>query len=66
MAREKAEKLLADLIAQQSQLEANPPKIDAKDLADGKAALANAVASARRAAQALIDAQRIGFEGRER
>jgi hypothetical protein len=62
LAREKAQKLLDDLLKKQEDLDANPPKISAENLAQGRAAFQNAIASARRAVQALIDAERVGLE----
>jgi hypothetical protein len=62
LAREKAQKLLDDLLKKQADLDANPPKIDAEKLAEGRAAFGNAIASARRAVQAIGDAERIGRE----
>ena len=58
-AREKAEKLLNDLKAKQIDLDANPPEIAPEDLVQGRAALANAIASAERMLKSLNEAQRI-------
>ena len=58
-AREKAEKLLADLLAKQADVEANLPTIPPDQLEQGRAALKNAIASAERMIKSLDDAQRI-------
>jgi hypothetical protein len=65
LAREKAQKLLDDLLKKQVDLDANPPKISAENLAQGREAFQNAIASARRAVQALEDAERVGREENE-
>ena len=49
----KAQRLLDELVAQQAELDANPPKIPQADLAAGKQAFDNAVAAARRTLAAL-------------
>ena len=56
LARSKALHLVDELEKQQAEVLANPPKLDPKALAEGKQALANAVASARRALKALDEA----------
>jgi hypothetical protein len=58
-AKQKAEHLVAELEKHQADLLANPPKLDAKSLAEGKQALENALASARRALKALDEAMAI-------
>lgn len=58
-AREKAEKLITDLKAKQVELDANPPVISPEELVQGRAALANAIASAERMLKSLDEAQRI-------
>jgi hypothetical protein len=65
LARERAQKLLDDLLKQQADLDANPPKIAAEKLVEGRAAFGNAIASARRAVRAIQDAERIGREENE-
>ena len=55
----KAEKLLADMTADQEDLDRNPPKIAASDLAAGRLAMQNAIASARRTVIALREAARV-------
>jgi hypothetical protein len=65
LAHEKARKLLDDLLKKQADLDANPPKISAENLAQGRAAFQNAIASARRALQAIEDAGRIAREENE-
>ena len=52
-AREKARRLLDQLLHDQARLLANPPSIPPEDLEQGKTALANAVAAARRTVAAL-------------
>lgn len=58
-AREKAEKLLLDLRAKFAEVEANPPQISEVELAQGRTAMLNAIASAERMLKSLDDAQRI-------
>lgn len=58
----KAEKLLLELIQQQTDLEKNPPKIPAADLAMGRMAMQNAIASAQRTVTALRDARKLAHE----
>jgi hypothetical protein len=65
LAKSKAQKLLEDLISQQADLDTNPPKISAENLALGRAAMQNAIASARRTVQALNDAEQIGLKENE-
>ena len=52
-ARQRAEKLLGELLQQQAELDANPPSIPADKLIQGRAALQNAIAAARRMVQSL-------------
>ncbi len=52
-AREKAGTLLERLIAEQAQIEKNPPKISPEALAEGRQAMANAIAAARRTVDAI-------------
>ncbi len=65
LAKSKAQKLLDDLIRQQASLDANPPKISAENLALGREAMQNAIASARRTIKALEEAEQIGLEENE-
>ena len=65
LAKAKAQKLLDDLVAQQADLDTNRAKISAENLALGLAAMQNAIASARRAVQALNDAEQIGLKENE-
>jgi len=58
-ARKKGEKLLAELIAKQAEVEANPPKIAPKQLAQGREAMQKAIASTRRMLASLDEAQKI-------
>ena len=51
--RAKGRALLAQLITDQAELERNPPVLPAEQLVEGRAALANAIASARRMCEAL-------------
>ena len=55
-AREKATRLLEQLISQQASIEKNPPKIEPDALAEGRQAMANAIAAARRTLQAIESA----------
>jgi hypothetical protein len=55
-AREKSTKLLEHLIAEQARMEKNPPKIEPEALAEGRQAMANAIAAARRTLQAIESA----------
>jgi hypothetical protein len=52
-AREKARALVDRLVQEQAEVEKNPPAIAAADLAEGRAAMARAVAAARRTLQAI-------------
>jgi hypothetical protein len=54
--REKAEKLLNQLIAEQAEIERNPPNISAEAMTEGRAAMAQAIAAARRTIEALAAA----------
>ena len=65
LAHDKAKKLLDDLLKRQADLDANPPKISAENLAQGREAFQNAIASARRCLAALEDAERIGLKENE-
>ena len=65
LAKSKARKLLDDLVRQQASLDANPPKISAANLALGREAMQNAIASARRTIKALEEAEQIGLEENE-
>ena len=59
VALEKAQRLVDELVAQQAELDARPPKIAQADMVAGRMALQNALASARRTLTALRDAKRI-------
>jgi hypothetical protein len=52
-ARVRAEKLLNHLVAEQAEIEKNPPKISAEALTEGRAAMAKAIAAARRTVEAI-------------
>ena len=54
----KAQRLVDELVAQQAELDANPPKIPQADFVGGRQAMQNAIASARRTLSALRDAAR--------
>jgi glycine/D-amino acid oxidase-like deaminating enzyme len=54
--REKAEKLLNQLIAEQAEIERNSPNISAEAMTEGRAAMAQAIAAARRTIEALASA----------
>lgn len=58
-AREKAEKLVRELHARKAEVEASPPDLPVDQLAQGRIALDNAIASAQRMLKSLDDAQRI-------
>jgi hypothetical protein len=58
-ARVKAEHLLAELLKQQAEVEANPPALPADQLTKGRYAMQKAIDSARRALKSLDEAQRI-------
>jgi len=58
-ARAKAEHLLAELLKQQAEVEANPPKIPPEKLEQGRFAMQKAIDSARRALKSLDEAQKI-------
>ena len=58
-ARAKAEHLLAALLTQQAEVEANPPDIPPDKLEQGRAAFQKAIDSARRMLKSLDDAQKI-------
>ena len=59
LAREKGEKLLAELIKRQAEVEAHPPDLPAEQLAQGREAMEKAIAATRRMLQSLQDATRI-------
>ena len=52
-ARQRARKLLDDLMRQQAELDASPPALDAQRLAAGRAALQGAIDSSRRMLQSI-------------
>jgi hypothetical protein len=52
-ARAKTGKLLEQLILEQAQIEKNPPKISPEALTEGRQAMANAIAAARRTVGAI-------------
>jgi hypothetical protein len=54
---EKAQRLVIELVAQQADLDVNPPKIPNADLVVGRQALQNAIAAAQRTLSALKDAE---------
>jgi hypothetical protein len=58
-AREKGQKLLDELLKQQAEVEANPPKISAEDLEQGRYAMQQAIASTRRMLASLDEASKI-------
>jgi hypothetical protein len=58
-AREKGEKLLAELLKHQADAEANPPKIPPEQLELGRLAMQKAIESTRRMLASLDQAQRI-------
>ena len=53
LAREKAGKLMEQLIAEQAKIERDPPKISPEALAEGRQAMAHAIAAARRTIEAI-------------
>lgn len=55
-ALEKARRLVAELERQRAEIEANPPDLPPEQLAEGKVAFDNALASARRMLKALEEA----------
>ena len=59
---EKAQRLVDELVAQQAEIDASPPKIAQADLVAGRTAMQNAIASARRTLTALRDAERVANE----
>jgi len=61
-ALERARRLLRELGQQRDEVEANPPDIPPEQLAQGRMALNNAIASARHMLQALIEAEQIRQE----
>jgi hypothetical protein len=58
-ARSKAERLLSELLKQQAEVEANPPKLSPEQLEAGRAAMQKAIDSARRMLKSLDEAQKI-------
>ena len=56
---ERSKALLERLIQEQAQIEQNPPKISPEALREGRAAMANAIAAARRTVDALDAASKI-------
>ncbi|WP_428939286.1 hypothetical protein [Fontivita pretiosa] len=61
-ALERARRLLRELEKQRDEVEANPPDIPPEQLAVGRMAMNNAIASARRMLQALTEAEQIRQE----
>ena len=57
--RAKAENLLAGLLKQQAEVEANPPKLSPEQLAQGRFAMQKAIDAARRTLKSLDEAQKI-------
>lgn len=55
-ARQRAKKLVEALRDQQAEIDAKPPDLPPEQLADGRQAMQNAIASAQRMLQALEDA----------
>ena len=58
-ARAKAEHLLAELMKQQAEVEANPPDLPKEQLEQGRHAFQKAIESAQRMLKNLDDAQKI-------
>ena len=58
-ARSRAAELVKELEEKAAELEKNPPKVDAKQLEEGKAAMRNAVAAVRRALENIEKAAAI-------
>jgi hypothetical protein len=58
-ARAGAQKLLDELLQRQKEIEANPPDISAKQLAEGRAAFQKAIDAARRTLTSLEEAMRV-------
>ena len=65
-ARDKAARLLKQLIADQEEIDRNPPKISAEALEEGRAAMANAIAAAGRTIEAIDAAMGIAGDASER
>lgn len=65
MALEKARRLVSQLEKDAADIEASPPDLPPDKLAEGKFAMQNAVASARRMLKALEDAAAMAAEGFE-
>ena len=62
----RAERLLAQLVDEQAAIERNPPKLTAEALTEGREAMANAIAAARRTVEAIRAAIACGPDGDER
>ena len=58
-AKARGEKLLAELLKHQAELDANPPDLPAPQLKQGREAMQKAIDSARRMVDSLNQAQRI-------
>jgi hypothetical protein len=58
-ARARAKHLLEELLTKQQEIEANPPDIPAKNLAEGRAAFQKAIDAARRTLTSLEEAMRV-------
>ena len=58
-ARERASKLVAELEAKAAELEKNPPKIDAKNLEEGRLAMRKAIASVKKALENIEKAAEV-------
>lgn len=58
-ARSKGERLLSELLKQQAEVEANPPKLPPEQLEAGRQAMQKAIESARRMLKSLDEAQKI-------
>ena len=56
----RAKTLLERLIVEQAQIERDPPKIAPEALAEGRAAMAKAIAAARRTVEAIESALEVG------
>ncbi len=58
-ARRRAGELVLDLEEKAAELEKNPPKIDAKQLEEGKAAMRNAIAAVKKALENIEKAAQV-------
>ena len=56
VARDKAQKLINDLLVRQADLEQNPPELSPEDLREGQRALQNAIDAAQRMLRNIDDA----------